>query len=457
MPAPHIRRLIERKKRGVSLSSSEWEWIVEEFTRGGIPDYQMSALLMAIWFQGMAFEETLTLTRAMMRSGTCLDLSSISRPTADKHSTGGVGDKVSLALAPLVACCGVAVPMVSGRGLGHTGGTLDKLASIPGFRIHLEPDVFVAQVERIGCAIMGQSHGMTPADGKMYSLRDVTATIDCNPLIAASILSKKLAAGPSVLVMDVKIGRGAFMQSLAEGERLAELLIGIGEHEGRTVSALLTAMDQPLGFAVGNALEVKEVIELLNGRGPMDLRTLTLALAAEMIHRAGVCETPHDAWLRAEEELESGAVRSKFAEMIGAQGGNEDVVENPDRVLPEAATVVACRAAQDGYIAQLDARAVGEIAVTLGAGRRQITEDVNPAVGLVLAAKVGQQVTAGEPLAFIHAANEPDALWAGEELRAVFVIQNEAPDARALILESIDSGGKRPIGIPVGGMAGNGD
>jgi pyrimidine-nucleoside phosphorylase len=276
-------------------------------------------------------------------------------------------------------------------------------------------------------------------------------------LIAASILSKKLAAGPSVLVMDVKIGRGAFMQSIEEGERLAELLIAIGEHEGRAVSALLTAMDQPLGLAVGNAVEVREVIELLNGRGPADLRIITLALAAEMIHRAGVSDTYHDAWQRAKEQLESGAALSKFAEMVSAQGGNENVVEKPEQVLPDAATVVACRAEQDGYVAQLDARAIGEIAVTLGAGRRQVTEDVNPAVGLVLTAKVGQRVAANEPVAFIHAANESDASSAREELRAVFVIQNEAPEARALILERMDSVGRRPVTFPVGRNTGNGD
>lgn len=452
-----MRRLIEKKKRGLALSPSEWGWIVDEFTRGVIPDYQMSALLMAVWFQGMVFEETLALTREMMLSGTCLDLSTVSRPTADKHSTGGVGDKVSLALAPLVACCGVAVPMVSGRGLGHTGGTLDKLTSIPGFRIHLMPEEFVAQVEKIGCAIMGQSEGMAPADGKMYSLRDVTGTIDCNQLIAASILSKKLAAGPSALVMDVKIGRGAFMQSIEEGERLAELLIAIGEHEGRKVSALLTAMDQPLGFAVGNALEVKEVIELLNGRGPEDLLTITVALAAEMIHLTGISDTYDEAWRLVEEQLESGAVLSKLAEMIGAQGGDEDVVEKPEQLLPKAPIVLECRAEVDGHIAQLDARTIGEIAVTLGAGRRRITEDVDPAVGLVLTAKVGQRVTAREPVALIHADNETDALLACEELSAILVIEDQVPQAPALILERMDVLGRKPAVIPAGGSTGDGD
>jgi pyrimidine-nucleoside phosphorylase len=452
-----MRRLIEKKKRGMALSDSEWGWIVKEFTRGEIPDYQMSALLMAVWFQGMVFEETLALTREMMRSGTCLDLSAVSRATADKHSTGGVGDKVSLALAPLVACCGVAVPMVSGRGLGHTGGTLDKLASIPGFRIHLKPEEFVAQVERVGCAIMGQSDGMAPADGKMYSLRDVTATVDCNQLIAASILSKKLAAGPSALVMDVKIGRGAFMQSIEEGERLAELLIAIGEHEGRKVSALLTAMDQPLGFAVGNALEVKEVIELLNGRGPEDLLTVTVALAAEMIQITGVSDTYDEAKRLAVEQLESGAVLSKFAEMIGAQGGSEDVVEKPEQLLPKAPIVVEYRAEADGHVAQLDARGIGEIAVTLGAGRRRISEDVNPAVGLVLRAKVGQRVTAGAPVAFIHAENEIDALSVREELSTALVIQDHAPKAEALILERIDVHGRKPVTDFAGGNTASGD
>jgi pyrimidine-nucleoside phosphorylase len=291
----------------------------------------------------------------------------------------------------------------------------------------------------------------------MYSLRDVTATIDCNQLIAASILSKKLAAGPSALVMDVKIGRGAFMASLDEGERLAELLIAIGEHEGRKVSALLTAMDQPLGLAVGNALEVKETIELLKGRGPEDLHTITLSLAAEMVYLVGVCDTYAEARQRALEQLESGAALSKFVEMVGAQGGKESVVDNPEQLLPKATAIVACRAEETGYITQLDARSIGEIAVTLGAGRRHITEDVNAAVGVVLAAKIGQRVSAGEAVASIHAENESDALSACQELQAALLIEEQPPEVPDLILERIDILGKKPAVTPNGDHTGNDD
>ncbi len=445
-----MQGIIEKKKHGYSLTLDEWSWVVKGFVSGIIPDYQMSALLMAVCFQGMSREETIALTGEMMRSGECLDLGSVGRPTVDKHSTGGVGDKVSLALAPLAAAAGLAVPMVSGRGLGHTGGTLDKLASIPGFRTFLTPSQFVDQVTAIGCAIMGQSEGMAPADGKVYALRDVTATVDCIPLIAASIMSKKLAAGPSALVMDVKVGNGAFMRSIEDAERLAKILIEIGEGEGRAVSALLTSMEQPLGFAVGNALEVREIIDLLDGRGPDDLREITLGLAAEMMLLAGTERDLESAWATAELKLNNGDAKTKFAQMLEAQGGDPEVIEKPS-LLALAPHVVEFNSPDDGYLICFDARLVGEIAVGLGAGRRKVDDDVDPSVGIVLAAKIGARVEKGQPIAFVHAADEIHANDALLDLRDAVELGSEPPSGNErLILKKIDKTGIKSWKVPDG-------
>lgn len=449
MVAARVPRLIDLKKRGRALAEDEWRWIVRSFTDGGIPEYQMAALLMAVWFRGLTDGETAALTDAMMHSGRCLDLTVISRPTVDKHSTGGVGDKVSLALAPLVAAAGAAVPMVSGRGLGHTGGTLDKLAAIPGFRTVLSVDEFVSQVARVGCAITGQSPDMAPADGKIYALRDVTATVDCIPLIAASIMSKKLAAGPQGIVFDVKVGRGAFMSTLDDARQLSRVLIGIGQTSGRHCTALLTDMDQPLGHAVGNALEVRETIELLCNGGPPDLREVTLALAAEMLAVAGVVADRRAGWVRAEEVLASGAARDRFAAMVEAQGGDAGIIDDPS-LLGSAPMVKELRAPHAGSLARLDARIVGETARALGAGRATVDGHVDPRVGIVVHAKVGAVVAAGEVLAEVHAASEDAADLAVEELAGAVEVVEERVPSPPVILERVDSHGWETWHHPTG-------
>lgn len=448
MDTATVPRVIDRKKRGQPLTADEWTWIVRSFTAGAIPEYQMSALLMAVWFQGLTNGETAALTDAMMRSGRCLDLSAISRPTVDKHSTGGVGDKVSLALAPVVAAAGGAVPMVSGRSLGHTGGTLDKLAAIPGFRTGLSIEEFVSQVERVGCAITGQSPDMAPADGKMYALRDVTATVDCVPLIAASIMSKKLAAGPQGIVFDVKVGRGAFMQTLEDARNLSRVLLGIGHAAGRRCTALLTDMEQPLGWAVGNALEVREAIALLQDRGPADLRELTLALAAEMLVVAGVAVDAGAGWTAAERALVSGAARKTFIAMVEAQGGDGTIVDRPEE-LASAPVVKELVASRAGYVARLDARTVGEVARVLGAGRATVQDEVDPRVGIVLHAKVGALVEAGVVLADVHAADECAAGRAVGDLNLAVEIVSDPVPCRTLVMERMDHDGLSPWSHPL--------
>lgn len=435
-------RMIDRKKRGGHLREEEWRWIVESFTAGLVPEYQMSALLMAVWFRGLSDLETNVLTDAMMKSGRCLDFSALSRPTVDKHSTGGVGDKVSLALAPCAAAAGLAVPMVSGRGLGHTGGTLDKLGAIPGFRTGLSIGQFVDQVGRLGCAITGQSHDMAPADGKIYALRDVTATVDCIPLIAASIMSKKLAAGPKGIVFDVKVGRGAFMQTLDEARQLARALIRIGTAAGRRCTALLTSMDQPLGVSVGNALEVAEIIDLLRGNGPPDLRELTVALVAEMLIVGELCADVGSAWTVASRALAGPACR-RFAEMVEAQGGDPAIVTDPT-LLPSAPVIRTLNASRGGYVARVDARIVGEIAISLGAGRATVHDPVDPRVGIACVVKIGSTIGAGAVIAAVHAADEASAERALRDLSEAFSIVDGPVAPPPLILERMDEEGTTP-------------
>jgi pyrimidine-nucleoside phosphorylase/thymidine phosphorylase len=356
---------------------------------------------MAVFFRGMTSEESLALTRAMLHSGDVLDLSGIPGVKVDKHSTGGVGDKVSLPLAPLAAACGVKVPMVSGRGLGHTGGTLDKLESIPGFRVDLPVERFIELVGSVGAGLIGQTARIAPADGKLYALRDLTATVESIPLIAASIMSKKLAEGIDGLVLDVKVGRGAFMKTLPEARRLAEALIGIGRGAGKQVTALLTAMDQPLGLAIGNALEVVEAMELLRGGGPADLREVTVALTAEMVLLAR-CAPDRDAARRAvEAAIADGRGLAKWRELVAAQGGDPRIVDEPGR-LPRAATLVEVASPAAGLVEAIDGEALGLAAMALGAGRARVEDRIDPGVGLVLRKKVGDRVVPGEPLLVVH-------------------------------------------------------
>ncbi len=393
--------LIERKRDGGALTDAEWRELMGAYAAGQVPDYQMSALLMAIFLKGLAREETAALLDGMMASGSRLDLAGLGKPVIDKHSTGGVGDKVSLVLAPLVAACGVAVPMMSGRGLGHTGGTLDKLESIPGFRTDLPLDRVRKQLDAIGCAMIGQTPEIAPVDKKLYALRDVTATVECVPLIAASIMSKKLAEGLTGLVLDVKQGSGAFITDPDRSLTLAKTMIELGADRGCPTVALLTAMDRPLGRACGNALEAEEAIMGLRGEGPEDLRDVTLALAVEMLVLAGE-KSRVKARERLDQALESGKAAEMLQKIIEAQGGNPKVVDDP-ALLPQAEEVEVYYAKAAGTIQRVEPRAIGRAVVEMGGGRRKVEDTVDPTVGFVITARPGQRVHTSEPLASIFA------------------------------------------------------
>ncbi len=430
-----VYELIHRKREGGALGAGEIAALVAGFTAGEIPDAQVAALCMAIFFQGMTGAEVDALTAAMLRSGDVLDLSALPGAKVDKHSTGGVGDKTSLPLAALAAACGVRVPMVSGRGLGHTGGTLDKLEAIPGFRVDLPVERFVAQVGRLGVALIGQTARIAPADRRLYALRDVTATVESIPLIASSIMSKKLAEGIDALVLDVKVGRGAFMKTRAGARELAAALIGIGRGFGKRVTALLTAMDQPLGLAVGNALEVVEAIELLRGGGPADLRELTVELTAEMLLLAGVAAELPEARAAVAAAIADGRGLARFREIVIAQEGDPRAIDDPSR-LPRAPRVIPVPAPAAGVVEAVDAEAIGLAAMALGAGRARVEDRIDPAVGVVLRRKVGERVEAGEPLCDVHRgdAGEPqDAIAA--RLAAAWRIGPGPVAAPPLVLE----------------------
>ncbi|MBV9772821.1 MAG: thymidine phosphorylase [Gemmatimonadetes bacterium] len=423
---PNVVALIERKKRGGELTAEELGFLCEGFVAKRIPDYQMAAWLMAVCWRGMTEAETLALTRAMVDSGERLDWSGIGRPTVDKHSTGGVGDKTSLVLVPLMAAAGAAFVKMSGRGLGHTGGTLDKLEAIPGFSVSLGLDEMRAQVERIGCALVGQSPELVPADGLLYALRDVTGTVDSVPLIAGSIMSKKLAGGAGTIVLDVKWGVGAFMRTVEEARALAGALVRIGEGAGRRTRAVLSPMEEPLGRAVGNALEVQEAIDTLRGGGPEELWELTLELGTHLLLLAGLAGSTDEARTRLTELRDSGAGAATFAELIRAQGGDPRVVEDPE-ILPRAPYVRDFVSDADGdrWVAALDARGVGEAALALGAGRRTKTDPVDPAVGIVLRARIGDRVAPGGALAEIHARTEAEWNEAAGRLRELYRLSPE--------------------------------
>ncbi len=397
-----IPQLIEHKRDGRALAPEQWAALIRKYAAGDVPDYQMSALLMAVFFRGLEPEELAALTDAMIDSGDRLRFDRHPVPVVDKHSTGGVGDKVSLLLAPMVASCGVAVPMMSGRGLGHTGGTLDKLESIPGFRTALSLSEARAQIDRLGCAMLGQTPEIAPADKRLYALRDVTATVESIPLIAASIMSKKLAEGLNGLVLDVKTGSGAFLTDIDRAIELARTMIGLGEARGCPTVALLSAMDRPLGRACGNALEMEEAIEGLRGSGPADLMELTYALGAEMLVLVGAAKDPAEARRRLEESVSSGRALQTFAKVIEAQGGNPAVVEDPG-LLPQAQAVEVYRAERGGVVAAVEPRRIGRAIVELGGGRRAVEDTVDPTVGFVVTIKPGDAVRAGEPIASVFA------------------------------------------------------
>ena len=409
------QHVIARKRDGEVLTAAEIAAFVRGATEGTWADYQLTAMLMAIFLRGMSAEETVAYTAAMMRSGVVADLSHVPGIKVDKHSTGGVGDTVSLPLAAMVAACGVPVPMISGRGLGHSGGTLDKLEAIPGFNVSLSLDDYRAQVARIGCALIGQTRDLAPADKKLYALRDVSATVECIPLICGSIMAKKLAEGIDALVLDVKFGRGAFMKDQAKAQELAQAMVAIGVAMGKNVRALLTAMDQPLGRCVGNAVEVAESIACLRGEGPADLMEVTFALGAEMLVLGGVAGDLAAAQTQLERVVADGSALAKFGEIVAAQGVDARVIDDPTGVLPSAAQQVPLVAAKAGYVTDVDAMGVALAAVRLGAGRVRVEDVVDPAVGVTALVKVGERVEVGQPLCVVHA-NDDDA-WAEAEVR----------------------------------------
>jgi len=432
------QEIIARKRDGLALSRGEIQEFVDGVVSGGFRDYQATALLMAIVLRGMTAEETGFLTEAMMRSGRIVELPEITRPKVDKHSTGGVGDKVSLILAPLAAACGLCVPMMSGRGLGHTGGTLDKLEAIPGFRTRLGDAAYRSQLQAIHLAVIGQSDDMAPADRKLYALRDVTATVESIPLICASILSKKLAEGIDALVLDVKFGHGAFMPDEASGRELAESLVAISAQMGQPSTALLTRMDQPLGRMVGNSLEVIEAIDCLRGKGPDDLMELTYALCAEMLVLGGLHSSEASAMEALESAVASGAALGAFRELVEAQGGDASVIDDPSR-LPRTGQSkdFALDNEQALYVGQLEARSFGEAACLLGAGRTGTDSEIHPAVGLELLKKIGERVEPGEAIVRIHY-EDTDSLEAAQaRLNNAIQLSEQKPEALPLIIGRI--------------------
>ena len=438
------QRLIERKRDGGRIEPGEWRALTSAYAAGHVPDYQMAAFLMAAYIRGLDRAETSSLTDAMLGTGAHLSLEHLGIGRVDKHSTGGVGDKVSLVLAPLVASLGVAVPMMSGRGLGHTGGTLDKLESIPGFRTTLSLADATRQIERIGCAMLGQSAEIAPADRKMYALRDATSTVESIPLIAASIMSKKLAEGLSGLVLDVKRGSGAFLPELDRGLELARTMIDLGVDRGCAVVALITAMDRPLGRACGNALEVEEAIHTLRGEGPPDVLGVVYALGAEMLVLGGAAPSLDAARRAMEVAVSSGKAARKFEEIIDAQGGNAAVVDDPS-VLPQAGACELFLAPRAGVVACVEPRAVGRGVTALGGGRTRIEDSVDPSVGFVITAKPGDVVQNGEPLATVFARDRAGIDAGLTTLRRAIAIADEAERPLPLISHRVTSAGVTPF------------
>jgi pyrimidine-nucleoside phosphorylase len=430
----HPAELTKRKRDGEELPDDELAELILGYSRGDVPDYQMAAFCMAVFFRGLSPRETYTLTDAMIRSGETIDMgAALGRKVVDKHSTGGVGDKTSISIAPIVAACGVPLGKMSGRGLGHTGGTLDKLESIPGYRTELSLEEFVAQVRDVGCAIIGQTGDLVPADKLLYGLRDVTATVDQLSLIAASIMSKKLAGGAQAIVLDVKVGEGAFMRTLEDARRLADTMLALGEQAGREVVCLLTDMDQPLGAAVGNALEVQEARDTVRGHGPPDFTELVLHACARLLALSDLGIDIDEGRRRAEAAVADGSADAAWRRWIEAQGGTAD-----DEALPAAPIVRDVTAPATGHVVALSAIAVGNAAVHLGAGRRTKADAVDHAVGIVCKAKRGDPVEAGEALAQVHARSDAAADAAGREVLAAYTIGDEAPPERPVLLEVID-------------------
>jgi pyrimidine-nucleoside phosphorylase len=428
--------LIQRKRDGEELAPEEIEFLVEGYTNGDIPDYQMSSFLMAVFFAGMSDREVSRLTECMLRSGDTVDLSSIPGVKVDKHSTGGVGDKTSLIVAPLAAAAGVVVPMMSGRALGHTGGTLDKLESIPGFRTSLTAEEFGKQLSELGLCFIGQTDRLAPADRKLYALRDVTATVESIPLIASSIMSKKLAEGVDALVLDVKVGSGAFMKKQVDARRLAQMMVGIGRRMDKRVQALITDMSQPLGYAVGNALEVMEASQTLQNAGPTDLTKLSIELAARMIYLGKKAGTLEEARRLAEEKLVDGSGYKKLKQVVAAQGGNPQALDKFE-LLPNATGMREVASPRGGYVSSIDAEDIGAASNMIGAGRDKKDDAIDPAVGIILEVKAGEKVDAGSVLCRLYYTKEDRVDEAAEMVEDAFRISAQKPDERELILEVV--------------------
>ena len=428
--------LIQRKRDGEELAPEEIEFLVVGYTNGDIPDYQMSSFLMAVYFSGMSDREVSRLTECMLRSGDTVDLSSIPGVKVDKHSTGGVGDKTSFIVAPLAAAAGVVVPMMSGRALGHTGGTLDKLESIPGFRTSLTAEEFEKQLSELGLCFIGQTDRLVPADRKLYALRDVTATVESIPLIASSIMSKKLAEGLDALVLDVKVGSGAFMKKQVDARRLAQMMVGIGRRMDKRVQALITDMSQPLGYAVGNALEVMEASQTLQNAGPTDLTKLSIELAARMIYLGKKAASLEEARRLAEEKLVDGSGYKKLKQVVAAQGGNPQALDKFE-LLPNATGMREVASPRGGYVSSIDAEDIGAASNLIGAGRDKKEDSIDPAVGIILEVKAGEKVDAGSVLCRLYYTKEDRVDEAAEMVEDAFRISAQKPEDRELILEVV--------------------
>lgn len=427
--------IIEHKRDGKTLTNEEINFFITNYVDGKIPDYQVSALLMAILFRGMSDEEIFNLTNDMLHSGDIIDLSKIKGVKVDKHSTGGVGDKTSLVLGPLVASCGVKLAKMSGRGLGHTGGTLDKMESIPGMQINISEDNFISQVNKIGMAIVGQTGHLVPADKKLYALRDVTGTVDSLPLIASSIMSKKLASGSDSILLDVKVGSGAFMKTLEMGEELAKTMVSIGKYFKKDTRAILTDMDEPLGLAVGNNLEVIEAINTLKGNGPKDLTELCIKAGAIMLLQAKICSSFEEGEKLLQSKIENGEAFKKFVEFVEAQGGDITYVLNTSK-FEKAKYEISINSNKSGYITKIDALEIGEFAMKLGAGREKIEDKIDYSAGIILSKKIGDFVNSGDELCKIYT-NKENYEEIIKEIKNSFIISENKPENRKIIYKVI--------------------
>ncbi|MFF2482097.1 pyrimidine-nucleoside phosphorylase [Paenibacillus sp. NPDC058071] len=441
--------VIHKKRDGGELTASELTFIIDGYCEGEIPDYQMSAWAMAVLFRGMTAAETAALTLAMANSGDQVDLAPIAGVKVDKHSTGGVGDKTTLIIGPLVASIGVPVAKMSGRGLGHTGGTIDKLEAIEGFRTELSRDTFLNQVNEIGLSVIGQSGNLAPADKKLYALRDVTATVESIPLIASSVMSKKIAAGADAIVLDVKTGSGAFMKTLDDAERLAQAMVDIGTQVGRRTAAIISDMDQPLGFAIGNALEVAEAVATLKGQGPDDLTSLCLTLSAHMAVLGGKASSVEEAEALLRKQLDNGEALAKFKQFVAAQGGDASIADEPNR-LPTAPLAIEVKAAASGFVAKIDAERLGVAAMLLGAGRATKDDAIDYAVGITIRKKIGDPVTEGETIATLHARQDGSAASeAKAKVIEAYRFSAERPADRPLLLSVVTADGIERCGAAV--------